>query len=174
MKKVLSIVLAVVMLLTMSVMAFAADKTITGNASSEPQSDNTVVVKTSTTDENGDDATSFTVSYPAETTIPWAKNDAVPVAYAVTTQLMFNKRLSVKVTNDGANTMKGSTGNDQPLAYTLDGDVDIKTTAAVVTLPEGQTTNYAATVTVADAAWAAAPVDTYQDTLTFTVSVVDA
>ena len=164
MKKVLSVLLSVAILFTMTVMAFATD--ITGNASSDAQSD-TAIVKTSTTNENGEDVTSFTVTYPAETTSPWEKLKAVDIAYTVTTQLMFDKRLNVTVTTADSK-MEGSAGNVATLDYTLGGDVNFTTDSAVANVSK------AATVTVADSAWAAVPVDTYQDTLTFTVSVVDA
>lgn len=164
MKKVLSIVLAVVMVFTMAVMAFATD--IKGTATSGEQS-NTAVVKTSTQKESGEDATSYTVTYPAETTIAWEKTDAVNVEYTVAAQLTFDKRLNVKVTS-ADNAMEGTAGNSATLAYTLGGDVDFTTAAAVANDTKD------ATVTVEAAAWEAAPVDTYQDTLTFTVEVVSA
>lgn len=167
MKKALSIILSLIMVLSLSVIAFAEE--ITGDGSSPEQTADSIV-KTQTTNERGEDVTSFTVTYPAETTIPWGKTDAVDVAYTINAQLLFNKRLKVSVAKkDGEDAMKGSAGNDATLAYTLDGDVNVTTEKAAVS-----GLSKAATVTVAQDAWDAAPVDTYQSNLTFTVDVVDA
>lgn len=168
MKKALSIILSLIMVFSLSVMAFA-EETITGDGSSPKQTADSIV-KTQTVNERGEDATSFTVTYPAETTIPWGKTDPVNVAYTINSQLLFNKRLKVSVAKkDGEDAMKGSAGNDAPLAYTLGGEVNVTTEEAAVSA-----LSKAATVTVAQDAWDAAPVDTYQGNLTFTVEVVNA
>ncbi len=164
MKKVFSIVLAVVMLFAVCVPAFAAEITTDGGTGDS-------VVKTLQTDEGGNPAEKFTVTFPAETTIPWLKTTAVDVAYTVESHLAYGKYLTVEVTNDGANTMKYSpeTGVDLTLAYTL-GDA-LYTAPGPVVNPTAGTTNAKATVTVAQAAWDEAIIGEYADTLTFTATV---
>ncbi|MCH5190671.1 MAG: hypothetical protein J1F23_00760 [Oscillospiraceae bacterium] len=167
MKKVLSIVLAVAMLFTMSVMAFAEiknPKTINGTAGE----DNTAIVKTSTVDKDGKDATWYKVTFPAETVIAWGDTAPNAVEYKVESQLAYDKVLNVTVTTEDSTMSASEAANTATLAYVLGGNVDVKTATAVAN------ESYAASVTVAEAQWAAAPVGEYSDTLTFTATVVNA
>lgn len=165
MKKVFSIVLAVVMLFAVCVPAFAAEITTDGGTGDS-------VVKTLQTDEGGNSAEKFTVTFPAETTIPWLKTTAVDIAYTVESHLAYGKYLTVEVTNDGANTMKYTPeagAEPETLAYTLS-DTLYTATSPVVN-PTAGTTNAKATVTVAETDWNNAIIGEYADTLTFTATV---
>ena len=64
MKKLLSIALAAAMLAAVSVPSFAADKTLTSDHTSD-------TAKVTKTGPDGPEATSYTVTFPAETTIYW-------------------------------------------------------------------------------------------------------
>lgn len=152
MKKIIAIAVAIVMMMAVAVPAFAADKTINTSGAND-----TTTIKTNT-DAIG--AGSFTVTIPAEVEIYWG-TASTDVNYSVTSQLETGK--GVKVTVAGNGTMK-NTANAE-LAYTL-ADTEFKTTAPVVTDAAA-----AVKVNVTDDAWAAASIDTYSDTLTFTAVV---
>lgn len=160
MKKILAIALALVMMLAVCVPAFAADefKTINGTAGE----DNTAIVKTSTTDEDGNSVAKYSVTFPAVTEIPW-NTDSKTIKYTVTAQLEAGKSLSVSVAGNGKMTAAG-VGD---LAYTLGGDTSISTTVNTVVRDE----EHSLTVDVAQAAWDNAVVAEYSDTLTFTAEV---
>ena len=105
MKKILSVLLAVSMLLALCIPAFAADIATDGGTGD-------TIIKTATlkdTDSDGvgdTDAESFKVTIPADTTLPWGTADTLTaLPYYVEAHLKFGKHLTVAVTNDGANTM---------------------------------------------------------------------
>lgn len=165
MKKILSIVVAVLMLATICVPCFAAtiDKTT-------PDGKGTAQVKTdiSAVTDNG----TFVVTIPAEMPIPWntANTDSSKdFTYSVESQLKTGKVIQVDVAQNNANMTSASGAT---LAYTITGDITaVKTTASVVAAGTFVKT---VTVNVADTAWANAAIDEYSDTLTFTAQIVDA
>lgn len=159
MKKVLSIALALVMMLAVCVPAFAANP-ITNTTEDNGQT----VVKTSTQKENGEDAEHFSVTIPADTTIPW-ETEVTNLVYTVDSQLAYGKHLEVSVA--GNNVMKLAEDEAETLAYTLGG-----TTAYVAAGPVVKAADQDLTVTIAADAWANAIVGEYADTLTFTVEAV--
>ena len=150
MKKILAIAMAIVMMMAITVPAFAGEITVSG-------ANDTTTIKTNT-DAVG--AGSFTVTIPAEVEIYWG-TPATNVNYSVTSQLETGK--AVKVTVAGNGKMKNAANAE--LAYTLT-DTEFKTTAPVVTDAAA-----AVKVNVTSDAWAAASIDTYSDTLTFTAVV---
>ena len=159
MKKILAIALALVMMLAVSIPAFAADITADGGTG-EAQ------IKTSTTKENGDEAAGFTVTIPAENIIPWETTDKA-FTYTVTSHLAPAKAVSVSVADaDDGYVMTDATGLE--LAYTLNN------TASTMEGPIANAVECTYNVLVAAEDWAAAPVTEYADTLTFTASIVDA
>lgn len=158
MKKIISVILAVLMLACVCVPSFAA--TITADGSS------TSIVKTKTVDEGGDSAENFTVTIPATTEIPWGKA-STDLQYSVESHLAYGKKLSVNVAGNGV--MTYTVGADaMTLAYSLGGD-DSFLAAGPVVYPAADKT---LSVNVTDNAWKTAVVGEYQDTLTFTVAVV--
>lgn len=165
MKKILSIVVAVLMIAAICVPCFAAtiDKTT-------PDGKGTAQVKTdiSAVTDNG----TFVVTIPAEMPIPWntANTDSSKdFTYSVESQLKTGKVIQVDVAQNNANMTSASGAT---LAYTITGDITaVKTTASVVAAGTFVKT---VTVNVAGTAWANAAIDEYSDTLTFTAQIVAA
>lgn len=165
MKKAISAILALVMLTVLCVPAFAANITTDGGTGDS-------IVKTRTTTAGGDSAENFTVSIPAETTIPWLTTTAYDIAYTVESHLAYGKHLTVTVADsDGQNKMlyTPEAGVTLELPYTL--GATAYTAASPVVNPAA---NVAATITVAENDWNNAVIGEYADTLTFTVNVVTA
>lgn len=165
MKKAISAILALVMLTVLCVPAFAANITTDGGTGDS-------IVKTRTTTAAGDSAENFTVSIPAETTIPWLTTTAYDIAYTVESHLAYGKHLTVTVADsDGQNKMlyTPEAGVTLELPYTL--GATTYTAAGPVVNPAA---NVAATITVDVNDWNNAVIGEYADTLTFTVNVVTA
>ena len=165
MKKAISAILALVMLTVLCVPAFAANITTDGGTGDS-------IVKTRTTTAGGDSAENFTVSIPAETTIPWLTTTAYDIAYTVESHLAYGKHLTVTVADsDGQNKMlyTPEAGVTLELPYTL--GATAYTAASPVVNPAA---NVAATITVDANDWNNAVIGDYTDTLTFTVNVVTA
>lgn len=160
MKKALSVVLAVLMLVMVCVPSFAASVT------SEGTSD--VIVKTSTKKEDDTSAEEFAVTIPADTTIPWGTEET-DVSYLVESHLARNK--GVKVAVEGTGSMK-TTDAAYSLAYTLEGTTDYLATSPVVydeATDSGVKQDLKVKINSTD--WKKAVVEEYSDTLTYTVSV---
>ncbi|MGN0572243.1 MAG: hypothetical protein ACI4K9_08700 [Candidatus Fimenecus sp.] len=178
MKKILSVLLAVSMLLALCVPAFAEDSITTDGGTGD------TIIKTSTkkdTNGNGqidpddDEAENFTVTIPADTTIPWSDATTVTtLSYYVEAHLKYGKHLTVAVSNDGANTMKYTVGTDtMTLAYTLGGDKNFDTVTPVAyDTTTGGGVKKDLTVSITGDAWNTAVVGEYSDTLTFTVDML--
>lgn len=165
MKKAISAILALVMLTVLCVPAFAENITTDGGTGDS-------IVKTKTTTASGENAENFTVSIPAETTIPWLTTTAYNIAYTVESHLAYGKHLTVTVADsDGQNKMlyTPEAGVTLELPYTL--GATTYTAAGPVVNPAA---NVAATITVAENDWNNAIIGEYADTLTFTVNVVTA
>lgn len=165
MKKAISAILALVMLTVLCVPAFAANIVTDGGTGDS-------IVKTRTTTAGGDSAENFTVSIPAETTIPWLTTTAYNISYDVESHLAYGKHLTVTVADsDGQNKMlyTPEAGVTLELPYTL--GATTYTAASPVVNPAA---TVAATITVAENDWNNAIIGEYADTLTFTVNVVTA
>lgn len=164
MKKAISAILALVMLTVLCVPAFAENITTNGGTGD-------AIVKTQTTTADGENAENFTVSFPAETAIPWLTTTA-SISYDVESHLAYGKHLTVTVADkDGQNKMLYSpaAGVTLELPYTL--GATTYTAAGPVVNPAA---NVAATITVDANDWNNAIIGEYTDTLTFTVNVVTA
>lgn len=160
MKKILAVVMALTMLFALCVPAFAG--TIT-EGTPDPKE---AVVPVKTTYSTGDE--SFTVTYPASMEIPWGTlvTDAnAAFDYSVVSQLQTGKTITVAVTP--TNPVMTSAASET-LAYTLAGDVNVTTAAAVVAAGAFTKT---VKVDVAQSAWDAAAINEYTDTVTFAVTV---
>ena len=153
MKKILSIVIAAAMLLAISVPAFAAEI----NQSTSGGVGNSSVV----TYRSGISGT-FTVSYPAETTIYWG-TESTEIGYTVSSTLVSGNNLRVTVAQDNANL---HTGGGRLLPYTIAGDTNITTGHETVT-----NSAYSVNVNITKENWGSVSIDEYEDTLTFTASV---
>lgn len=151
MKKVISVLLAVLMLSALMVPAFAASFT-------QNEGTGGATVKTDTSAVTGDGA--YTVTYDAEISVPWNSTAAVSSEYTVETHLKTGKQLQVTATSDGIMTY-----NALELPYTLGGDTAYTAGAA-------ETATKAITVTVAQSAWDKAPIAEYEGRITYTAEII--
>lgn len=165
MKKFISLVLALVMMLAVCVPAFAAN---TKKITNETVNSATTLVKTSTLKEDGSSGESFTVILPSDASIPWGKETATNMNYSVEAHLGYGKKLSVKVT--GNNKMALAEDANETITYSLGGTIEYFSEGPVVN-PQA---NVPLTLTVDKETWANAIVGEYKDTLTFTAEVVTA
>lgn len=163
MKKFLAIILAVIMVCSMSVFAFAAtlDKTTpSGN----------VIIKTATTDGEGKDANRYSIKIPADTVIPW-ETEATSLSYDVESHL--GHKQAVKVTVSGNNKMTYApdpTATPYELPYELSGDTEF--TADRPNIYPAETKNISVDISAEN--WKSVVVGEYSDTLTFTAEIVTA
>ncbi len=153
MKKIIAIAMALVMMMVICVPAFAAEI----NKDSAQAGQATVATTTSETDAT------YTVTYPAATTIAWGDTNAVNVNYSVTSQLPIGATLKVSVAADNGGKMTSTNAPDYELVYTLTGGAE--ETFAEINNAVAPATD----VTVAIADFSAAVPDVYQGTLTYTV-----
>lgn len=157
MKKILAIALSVVMLLAVSVPAFAADITTDGGTG-------TAIIKTSTQTSGGEEGAGFTVTIPAENTIYWDA-PSTDFHYSITSQL--GPITGVRVTvSDADDAYVMNDDFDNTLAYSLSNIVG-ETDSPVVNDFQGTYT-----VNIAEEAWNAAVVSEYQDQLTFLAQLI--
>ena len=154
MKKIIAIVMALVMMMAVTVPAFAAD--ITKDSAQAGQA--TVATTTDDTDAT------YTVTYPAATTIAWGDTNAVNVNYAVTSQLPIGASLKVSVAADNNGEMTSANAVGYKLTYTLTGGAE--ETFQEINNNDAPSTD----VTVAIADFSQAVPDVYTGTLTYTVA----
>lgn len=165
MKKTISVVLFMAMLLTLCVPAFAAQL-------DKDNATGTVLVQTLEQDASGNDGASYYVTIPADTQIPWGETDPVDLSYAVEAHLRYAEQLKVTVAGSGAMTYVASAEDTYTLAYTLDGVTEYLGGPVVYGGVDTPAVEQDLTVTIAEADWGAAVVGTYSDTLTFTAEIV--
>ena len=161
------------------------NKTIT--QASDPKTDEATVKVTGNAAENE----TFSVTFPADTTLTWGQDGQVK--YSVKYQLQDTHRLTVKVApvSDSTNTapqMSGVTTNANKLNYKLTGDGNaLDYTSDTLESAEAEAVNKYNRPTAVDKVLNVTPEkngansyetvplnDTYQDQLTFTVTVVNA
>lgn len=160
MKKVLSIALALVMMFAVCVPAFAANP-----ITNATENTGDALVKTDISGVTGDGT--FSVTFDAETTIPWGSDQGV--TYKITSQLVSGKCVNVTVApKAGENSKLTKIGSTYELDYTLDGiGTNYNASAAVVT---DETATY--NIKVTD--WTVAAIDVYEGHVTYTAAIVDA
>ncbi len=155
MKKIIAIAMALVMMMAICVPAFAADATITKDSAQAGQA--TVATTTSETDAT------YTVSYPAATTIAWGDTTDHDASYTVTSQLPIGATLKVSVSADNGGKMTCANAPDYELTYTLTG-------GAEETFSEINNETPSAPVAVKIADFSAAVPDVYTGYVTYTVA----
>lgn len=163
MKKILSFAMALVMMMVIMVPAFAVE------LNANPDSADVVIDTSTLKDTDGDgvgdtDAEEYTVTIPADTTIPWGTEDT-DVSYSVEAHLKRDGR--VKVTVAGAGVMKTVDGAYE-IAYTLAGE-GVAFTADVPTIYPAATKTVNVNITADD--WNSAVVEEYSDILTYTAEI---
>ncbi len=176
MKKILALALALVMMLSVSVIAFADDVVYTGQYDAgtdgyviTPAGDMATELQTLTVDEDGNPVAGFTVTIPATVPIPWegtTAGDYLNWSYA--SKLEEGKQLSISLDKTGGTFY--TDGADKTLAYTLSGDAVGTAFATGEEVTDG-TINKQIEIDVTG--WNDVPVGAYADTVTFTVAVVD-
>ncbi len=119
MKKIIAIAMALIMMMAVTVPAFADEISDTSTAKTGE-----ALVKTDTTAVG---AGTYTVTYPAEIIIDWNK-DVHEETYSVNTQLAVGKSLNVSVADSATNTLVGvmtASGTADELTYDLAGDTSV-------------------------------------------------
>ncbi len=159
MKKILAIVLALVMMLAVTVPAFAEDVTISNESAGN--TGNADVLTTFDADD-----WSYTVTYPANTNIAWNDKSPVNADYAVTSQLLIGASLKVSVSRDNDGKMTTTPDKGFSLTYTLTGGTE--ETFAEINDNEGPATP----VEISISDFSGVPVGTYTGTVTYTVEYV--
>lgn len=160
MKKVLSVVLAVAMLCTLCITAFAADTTITKD-SVDQTGRAEVITKYSASDND-----SYTVVIPAQYEIAWDDTTPNALSYKVTTDLVPGSKIAVSAAADDAGAM-ARTGGIETLTFALTDNGPVEYTGLNNNIDA--TTAPKATVASFDA-----PIDTYTGHVTFTVAYTPA
>lgn len=161
MKRIIAIVMALVMMIAVTVPAFAAD-TITHESTN-----NTGTVNVTTKfDENND--WSYTVTIPADIQVQWGDTSENDMTYSVESQLLIGASLDISAAADNNGEMT-SAGTTETLKFNVTGGdvVNFKEVNAVNTTAPGVVggTN----VKVAIETFDGKPVGVYAGTLTFTV-----
>lgn len=159
MKKIVSILLAVMMIAAIAVPSFAA--TITEK--SDPKTAD-VQVKTKTTDKDNNDPENYTVTIPAEIAVPWGKTEAWDAHYTVNSQLKLGAKLKVSAAAENEGKMTNA-ATDKFLTFTVAG-------GEVAEYPElNKNVDSSTTVTIADFN---APIAEYAGHMLYTVEYVAA
>ncbi len=159
MKKVISIILAVMMLASICVPVFAADITI--NKDTPAPQTAAPDVKTKLTKTDGSDAYTYTVTIPASVEVAWGDTTAQDAKYTVTSQLKLGDTLKVKAeANDGGKMTNAGTAST--LTFTVANGEE------VVYNEVNNAVNSATTVTIAD--FSGVPIAEYAGTMTYTVT----
>lgn len=159
MKKIVSILLAVMMIAAISVPSFAA--TITEK--SDPKTAD-VQVKTMITDKDNNDPENYTVTIPAEIAVRWGETEAKAAHYTVNSQLKLGAKLKVSAAAENEGKMTNA-ATDKFLTFTVAG-------GDVTEYPElNKNVESATTVTIADFN---APIAEYVGHMLYTVEYVAA
>lgn len=162
MKKIVSILLAVMMIAAIAVPSFAVDP-ITITEKSDPKHAE-VQVKTMITDKDNNDPENYTVTIPAEITVAWNDTAAQDASYTVDSQLKLGAKLKVSATANDAGKMTNA-ATDKFLTFTVAGG-DAAEYSELNTAVKSSTT-----VTIADFN---APIAEYVGHMTYTVEYVAA
>lgn len=158
MKKIVSILIAVMMIAAIAVPSFAATITKDSDKTADVQ------VKTKTTDKNDSDPETYTVTIPAEITVAWNDTAAQDASYTVDSQLKLGAKLKVSAAAKDAGKMTNA-ATDKFLTFTVAGGEAIE-------YPElNNAVKSSTTVTIADFN---APIAEYVGTMTYTVEYVAA
>ncbi len=153
MKKVLSLVIALVLMFTICVPVFAASV-----GSTPVRVDGTIV------------GASFTVTIPATATITWGQTEKA-IEYSVYSQLETGKGIKVTVDADVDGKMKNA-ANTAFLGYSLkDGTTEYTTTQSVISSANPEKSNVVVQIPTTN--WNKASIDNYVGTLTFSAELTN-
>ena len=162
MKKIIAIVMALVMMMAVTVPAFAADP-----ITNESTNNSGTVNVTTKFDENSD--WSYTVTIPADIQVQWGDTSEKDMTYSVESQLLIGASLDISAVADNNGEMTASAGTTETLKFNVTGGdaVNFKEVNEANTTAPGVVggTN----VKVAIETFEGKPVGVYAGTLTFTV-----
>lgn len=158
MKKVISVILAVMMLASICVPVFAAD--ITKDSAQTANAN----VTTKITKSDDSDAYTYTVTIPASVEVAWGDTAAQDASYYVTSQLVLGDTLKVKAEANDAGVMTAN-GTTSTLTFTVAGGDE-----AVYNEVNDGTAASGTNVTIAD--FSGVPIAEYIGTMTYTVEYV--
>ena len=165
MKKILAIAMALVMMMAVTVPAFAASTAVDIKADTAQAGE----VLVSTTTENAN-AEWYTVTIPADTAIVWGTTTATNLDYKVACQLATGKTLSVTITSKNTNKLvNGSESIDYNATGFETQTFDAVTGTGNATSNVGVAPETAVTITVPS--WEGKTIADYADTLTYTVAI---
>ena len=165
MKKVISIILAVMMLASICVPVFAADIIINKDTPKTPEGKQEAKsdVMTKLTKTDGSDAYTYSVKIPASVVVGWGDTTAQDAKYTVTSQLKLGDTLAVKAeANDGGKMRNAGTAST--LTFTVANGEE------VVYNEVNNAVDSATTVTIAD--FSGVPIAEYTGTMTYTAEYV--
>lgn len=164
MKKVISIILAVMMLASICVPVFAADITKDTPKTPEGKQEAKSDVMTRLTKTDGSDAYTYSVKIPASVVVGWGDTTAQDAKYTVTSQLKLGDKLKVTAVADNEGVMTATAGTTSTLKFTVQN-------GEVAEYPEvNNAVDSATTVTIAD--FSGVPIAEYTGTMTYTVEYV--
>ncbi len=158
MKKVISVILAVMMLASICVPVFATD--ITKDSAQTANAN----VTTKITKSDDSDAYTYTVTIPASVDVAWGDTAAQDASYYVTSQLVLGDTLKVKAEANDAGVMTAN-GTTSTLTFTVAGGDE-----AVYNEVNDGTAASGTNVTIAD--FSGVPIAEYIGTMTYTVEYV--
>lgn len=125
------------------------------------------IIKTAMLTESGESGENFTVTFPAETVIPWGTL-STNLPYTAESHLGYRKALAVSVSGSGALTFAPGEGVLLSLPYVLSGETAFTGSSPVIHPAAEKTLS----MQIEEDAWANAPVEAYADVLTFMAEVV--
>lgn len=166
MKRMISLVVAMLMLVTTALPAFAV--TLNSGATAGTQD-----VITTDTKANGESGVYWEVTYDAQTTLPWetlVNDDAALVEYSAETHLRYNESLKVTVAPSVESKMVHVNASQYALNYSLkaaNGADAVEST--VLGCVDAKTGSFRVDIPLSE--WNSAPAGEYKDVLTFTAVV---
>ncbi len=158
MKKIIAIAMALVMMMAVTIPAFAAEI-----KKDDAEQFGKATVATTTTDT---DAT-YTVTYPASFTFAWDDVTTQNANYSVTSQLPIGATLKVSVAADNGGVMTSDVATGYSLTYTLAGGTGEKTFNEI---NNGVGPDTDITIGIAQEQYDQAVPAVYQGTVTYTVA----
>lgn len=166
MKKMISLVVAMLMLVTTALPAFAVNLNSGATAGTHD-------VITTDTKANGESGVYWEVTYDAQTTLPWetlVNDDAALVEYSAETHLRYNESLKVTVAPSVQSKMVHVNASQYALNYSLkaaNGADAVEST--VLGCVDAKTGSFRVDIPLSE--WNSAPAGEYKDVLTFTAVV---
>ena len=166
MKRIITLVVAMLMLVSMALPAFAV--TLDGTTTAGTQD-----VITTDTKANGESGVYWEVTYDAQTTLPWetlVNDDAALVEYSAETHLRYNEQLKVTVAPSATSKMVHVDASQYALTYSLkaaNGADAVEST--VLGCVDAKTGSFRVDIPLSE--WNSAPAGEYKDVLTFTAKV---